>query len=124
PELGQITATGNIVGTPYYMPPEQVRGEDVDARNDIYSLCALLYTCLTGSYVFDAPTALGVLTAQLQDDPTPPHVRAPSQNIAPEVSELILKGLKKDPAARYQSIDELAAALNAELKGQSQVSLH
>src|SRR5690606_21781136 len=96
----------------------------VDARGDIYSLCALLYTCLTGSYVFEAPTALGVLTAQLQDEPTPPHRRAPSQNIAPEVSDLILKGLKKDPAARYQSIDELAAALNAELKGQSQVTLH
>lgn len=124
PEFGQITATGNIVGTPYYMPPEQVRGEDVDARSDIYSLCALLYTCLTGTYVFDAPTALGVLTSQMQDEPEPPHLRAPSLNIAPEVSELILKGLKKDPAARYQTIDDFAAALNAELKGQSQISLH
>lgn len=124
PELGQITATGNIVGTPYYMPPEQVRGEDVDARGDIYSLCALLYTSLTGSYVFDAPTPIGVLTAQLHDDPEPPHLRAPSMNIAPEVSELILKGLQKDPRNRYQSIDEFATALGAELKGQSQVSLH
>lgn len=124
PELGQITTTGNIVGTPYYMPPEQVRGEDVDPRGDIYSLCALLYTCLTGTYLFDAPTPLGVLTAQLQDEPEPPHLRAPTMNIAPEVSELIVKGLKKDPRDRYQSIDEFEDALRNELKGQSQVSLN
>ncbi len=124
PELGQITTSGNIVGTPYYMSPEQVRGEDVDPRGDIYSLCALLYTCLTGTYVFDAPTPLGVLTAQLQDDPEPPHLRAPSMNIAPEVSALILKGLQKNPRDRYQNVDEFEDALRAELKGQSQVSLH
>lgn len=124
PELGQITATGHIVGTPYFMPPEQVRGEDVDARGDIYSLCALLYTCLTGVYLFDAQTPIGVLTAQLHDEPEPPHLRAPSMNIAPEVSDLILKGLKKDPRDRYQSVAEFAAALSTELRGQSQVSLH
>ena len=124
PELGQITTSGNIVGTPYYMPPEQVRGEDVDARGDIYSLYALLYTCMTGTYDVDAPTPLGVLTAQLTKDPEPPHLRAPAMQIPIEVSELILKGLQKDPAHRYQSIDELEEAIRAELRGQSQVSLH
>lgn len=124
PELGNITTSGNIVGTPFYMAPEQVRGENVDHRADIYALCALLYTCMTGAYVFDAPTPVGVLTAQLSKSPEPPHERFPELGIDPGVSDLVLKGLEKDPADRYQSMDEFEEALRNQLRGQSQVSLH
>lgn len=123
-DFGSITSTGNIVGTPYYMSPEQVRGEDVDGRGDIYSLCALLYTCITGTYVFDASTPLAVLTAQLHQEPEAPHVRAPSQEIPESASALILKGLEKNPADRYQSVDELEEALRSLLLGRTELSLH
>src|SRR5690606_20190580 len=123
-DFGSITSTGNIVGTPYYMSPEQVRGEDVDGRGDIYSLCALLYTCITGTYVFDANTPLAVLTAQLHQEPEAPHLRAPLQGIPEAASALILKGLEKDPADRYQSMDELEGALRLCVRRRTELSLH
>jgi serine/threonine-protein kinase len=118
-ELNAITSSGHIVGTPYYMSPEQVRGEDVDGRADIYSLCALLYTSITGYYVFDAPNPVGVLTQQVTATPTPPHERAPDLDIPLSVSNLILKGLQKDPRMRFQSAEELEDALMGELQGTS-----
>src|SRR5690606_29565815 len=91
---------------------------------DIYSLCALFYTCITGTFLFDAPTPVGILTAQLTSEPEPPHLRAPDRGIPPGVSDLILRGLAKDPQARYQTMAEFEKALRGELRGQSQVSLH
>ncbi len=119
----QITMTGNIVGTPYYMPPEQVRGEEVDARSDIYALCAVMYTCLTATHLFEAPNHVGVLTKQVKERPQPPHERVPKLNIRESVSRLILKGLEKDPDDRYQTVAELEDALRSQLHDTSQVSL-
>ena len=123
-ELNEITSSGNIVGTPYYMPPEQVRGEDVDPRGDVYAMCALLYTCLTGTHVFEAPSPVAVLTMQLSAEPEAPHLRCPELNISETVSQLILKGLRKDPAQRFQSATELEQAIRAELSGESLSNLH
>lgn len=119
-----ITRTGNIVGTPYYMPPEQVRGEDVDPRGDVYALCAVLYTCLTGHHVFEAPSPIFVLTQQLNGEVIPPHERAPELEISEDVSALVLKGLEKKPADRFQSVTELEFALKAELQGTSYTRLY
>lgn len=123
-ELNDITSSGNIVGTPYYMPPEQVRGEDVDPRGDVYAMCALLYTCLTGTHVFEAPSPIAVLTMQLTAAPQAPHLRCPELGIPESVSSLILKGLRKDPAQRFQSATELEQAIRAELSGESFSDLH
>ncbi len=122
-ELNDITSTGNIVGTPYYMPPEQVRGEEVDARGDVYAMSALLYTCLTATHVFEAPSPIAVLTAQVSQAPEPPHLRAPQLDISLSVSALIMKGLAKDPRDRFQSITELGEALLGELSGESRENL-
>lgn len=122
-ELGQITSTGNIVGTPYYMPPEQVRGEEVDPRGDVYALCAVLYTCLTGHHVFEAPSPIAVLSQQLSGEVIPPHERAPELEISESVSALVVKGLNKDPAGRFQSVQELEQALKSELQGSSYTRL-
>ncbi len=118
-DLNEITSSGNIVGTPYYMPPEQVRGEEVDARGDVYALCALIYTCITGTHVFEAPSPIAVLTQQVTGVVQPAHERAPHLKIAKSVSNILLKGLEKSPDSRFQTVTELEEALAAELQGVS-----
>src|SRR5687767_8599434 len=66
-----------IVGTPYFMAPEQIRGEEVDARTDIYSFGALMFEILTGEHVYQGTTAVGVLTKHLTGDADAPSMRAP-----------------------------------------------
>ncbi len=118
-DLNEITSSGNIVGTPYYMPPEQVRGEEVDGRGDVYALCALIYTCITGTHVFEAPSPIAVLTQQVTGVVEPPHDRAPHLDIPVSVSNILLKGLEKKPKDRFQSVMELEQALAAQLQGVS-----
>lgn len=118
-ELNEVTSSGMIVGTPYYMSPEQVRGEDVDARGDVYALGAVMYTCLTGVPAFEAPTPVAVLTMQLTTLPEPPHLRFPGLRIPRGVSDLVMRALAKEPGDRFPTIADFAAAIEAELRGTS-----
>ncbi len=108
---GVETERGLIVGTPYYMSPEQIRGDEVDPRSDIYSLGALMYKVLTGQYVFTSKTPVGVLTKHLTNDVTPPSERAPAQGIDPLVDEMILRALAKEPGDRFQDIESFLGSL-------------
>jgi eukaryotic-like serine/threonine-protein kinase len=100
-----------IVGTPYFMAPEQIRGDDVDARSDIYSFGALMFELLTGKHLFDGTTAVGVLTKHLTAAPDAPSMRAPQMGIDPRVDHLCHKAIAKSPADRWQSAAELAQAI-------------
>ena len=100
-----------IVGTPYFMSPEQIRGDDVDARSDIYSFGALMFECLTGEHLFTGSTAVGVLTKHLTVEPDPPSMRVPKLGIDPQVDAICKKALAKDPAHRFQSAAKLAEAI-------------
>ncbi len=115
-ELMDVTTRGVIVGTPYYMSPEQVRGETVDQRSDLYSLGALMYKALTGVPVFDAATPVGVLTKHLTDDAEAPGVRCPESTIPEGLSRIVMRLLHKDREQRFQSVKALQAALVAELE--------
>lgn len=115
-ELVEVTTRGAIVGTPYYMSPEQVRGEAVDQRSDLYSLGALMYKALTGKPVFDAATPVGVLTKHLTDDAQAPSMRFPEYTIPESFSRIVMRLLNKDREQRFQSVKELQAALVAELE--------
>ena len=97
-----------IVGTPYFMSPEQIRGDDVDARTDIYSFGALMFELLTGQHLFTGSTAVGVLTKHLTAEPDAPSMRAPKMGIDPRVDHLCRKALAKDPSERWQTAAELA----------------
>ena len=97
-----------IVGTPYFMSPEQIRGDDVDARSDIYSFGAMMFEILTGQHLFTGSTAVGVLTKHLTADPDAPSMRAPKLGIDPQVDAICKKALAKDPSARFQTAAELA----------------
>jgi serine/threonine-protein kinase len=105
------TGRQQIVGTPYFMSPEQIRGDDVDARTDIYSLGALMFELLTGQHLFTGSTAVGVLTKHLTAEPEAPSMRAPDMGIDPRVDHLCVKALAKEPAVRWRSTSELGDAI-------------
>lgn len=101
----------SIVGTPYFMAPEQIRGDDVDARTDIYSFGALMFEVLTGQHLYSGGTAVGVLTKHLTGDPDAPSMRAPKLGIPPAVDHLCRKALARDPNDRWTTAAELAEAI-------------
>jgi len=105
------TERSQIVGTPYFMSPEQIRGEDVDTRSDIYSFGALMFQVLTGQHLYSGTTAVGVLTKHLTADPDAPSMRAPKMGIPPAVDHLVRKALARDPAGRWQSAQLLGEAI-------------
>jgi eukaryotic-like serine/threonine-protein kinase len=106
-----MTDKQQIVGTPYFMSPEQIRGDDVDMRSDIYSFGALMFEVLTAQHLFDGSTAVGVLTKHLTSEPDAPSMRAPRLGIDPRVDHLCRRALAKDPADRWQTAAELAQAI-------------
>jgi len=105
----RLTAAGLAIGTPAYMAPEQVHGQPVDARTDLYATGVVLYELLTGCVPFDADTPAAVFAQVAHELPMPPRSLNPS--IPPEVEAIVLRALAKDPAARYQSAAEMAQAL-------------
>ena len=119
-ELSEVTSRGAIVGTPYYMSPEQIRGDDVGPESDVYGLGALTYACLTGTVVFDAHTPMGVLTKHLTEAPESPSRRFPELNIPTSISRIVLATLEKDPKRRIRSVNDLQQAMIGELANDGQ----
>jgi serine/threonine-protein kinase len=96
---------GTIVGTPYYMSPEQAVGEPLDTRSDVYSLGAMFYEMLAGTRPFDAETVSGVINRHLYDPPPPFPA---SLGIPRRISTAIMQALSKDPEDRPQTAGDLA----------------
>jgi serine/threonine protein kinase len=105
------------LGTPDYMAPEQVKGQRGDERTDIYSLGAILYEMLTGRLPFEGQNAYTVMNARLAGDPVSPRSHHP--NIRPEVEEIVLHAMARDPAQRYPS----AAAMKADIDAPERVHM-
>ncbi|MBL0715434.1 MAG: serine/threonine protein kinase, partial [Desulfosarcina sp.] len=89
-------------GTPFYIAPEQLLGCRDDLRSDIYSLGMVFYEMLTGRLPFERSTRLAKVRRRLKSDPVPPRHYNPT--IAPQIQEILLKSLEKDPAKRYQTM--------------------
>jgi hypothetical protein len=105
----RITQGQMIMGTPQYMAPEQCLGEDLGPATDIYSLAVVAYEMLTGQVPFSAATPAAVLMAQVSNPLPPP--RSINPDIAPAVESVLLKGLAKNPAERYQTASAMVQAL-------------
>jgi len=98
------------MGTPDYMAPEQVKGKRGDERTDIYSLGAILYEMMTGRVPFEGQNAYMVMNARLIGDPIAP--RATNPEIPPEVEEILLHALEREPKDRYPSAEAMKAELD------------
>jgi eukaryotic-like serine/threonine-protein kinase len=108
-ETTGLTRTGTSIGTPEYMAPEQIQGQPVDARTDIYALGIVLYEMLAGWAPFSANTPVATLYKQVNEPPPP--LRQVNIGISTWVQEIVLKAMEKNPWDRYQKASEMAAAL-------------
>src|ERR1700675_1877100 len=104
-----ISETQGIAGTLPYMAPEQLQGEPLDSRSDIFSLGAVLYELATGQRPFPESNSSRLIDAILRQPPVPP--RALNPRLSPELERIILKCLEKQPDLRYQSAKELSVDL-------------
>jgi serine/threonine protein kinase len=103
------TDPGRAIGTPAYMSPEQVRGEPVDARSDLFSLGVVLYHLSTGRLPFEGGDVASIMAAILRDRPASPADLNPA--LPPALEPILTKALEKDPPRRYQSAAEMRADL-------------
>jgi eukaryotic-like serine/threonine-protein kinase len=95
-----------IMGTPEYISPEQVKGKRGDGRSDIYALGVMLYEMLTGKPPFQGPNPFAIMNDRLLNNPTPPREIDPS--ISPQLQEVIYRALERDPKNRYATAKEFA----------------
>ncbi|MGV9746174.1 Stk1 family PASTA domain-containing Ser/Thr kinase [Rhodococcus zopfii] len=111
-----MTQTAAVIGTAQYLSPEQARGEQVDARSDVYSVGCVLFEILTGEPPFKGDSPVAVAYQHVREDPPLPSSVNPS--VPPELDSVILKAMAKNPANRYQSAAEMRSDLIRVLSGQ------
>ncbi|MGH8563566.1 MAG: protein kinase domain-containing protein [Gammaproteobacteria bacterium] len=104
-----LTSTGMVLGTPRYLSPEQAKGLSVDGRSDLYSLGIIFYEMLVGRVPFDDPSVPSLLVKHMAEPPRPPSDLRPG--VPPAIESIVLRLLEKDPARRFQSAEDLSAAL-------------
>ncbi len=111
-----MTQQGDMLGTPQYMAPEQIRAEAIDGRTDIYALGCLIYEMVTARLPHEAPTVMALLSKHLLEQPVPPSQRRPELGLPIELDRLIQGAMAKDPGARpptMEAFGEQIAALLA-----------
>jgi beta-lactam-binding protein with PASTA domain len=107
----EMTETGSIMGTAQYLSPEQAQGHAVTAASDLYSIGVMLYEMLAGRLPFDGDSAVSIALKHLSEPPPPLAQLRPG--LSPAIESVVMAALAKDPAVRWQSADEFAAALEA-----------
>jgi tetratricopeptide (TPR) repeat protein len=123
PTWQRLTEAGNMVGTPGFMSPEQLRGQEIDARTDIFSLGATLYECATGVSAFERGTPVETSLRVVTETPPAPSELNPA--VPPGLDRIIARAMAKDPGGRYESADSLQSdlvKLRQEIQGPESVS--
>jgi serine/threonine-protein kinase len=114
-----LTKTGFILGTPVYMSPEQLSGEQLDGRSDVYSLAIIVYEMLSGRLPFEGDNAQAVMIKRLTTDPIPLRAVAPA--ISESVERVVMSALARKREDRTPTVEQLAAGLNSALYSGTQV---
>ena len=109
----RLTSAGMAVGTPTYMSPEQIRGQEFDARTDIYSLGVIMYEMLTGRPPYTGGDPISILYQHLEGKFAPPRQLLPS--IPEDIEAVVVKAMATEPAARFQSVTEFRQAIDSRL---------
>lgn len=110
----ELTQTGSFIGSPSYMSPEQIRGEDIDTRADIYALCVLFFKLITGRLPYDGDNTHDIMDQVLNSPvPKPHHFK---KNIPLYLSQFVAKGMSKSIKSRHQDMDTVVTALDKTLK--------
>ena len=113
-ESGQkVTKTGLVIGTPEFMSPEQLSGDTLDGRSDLYSLALVLYRMLTGKLPFEATTVQETMIKRLTDEPTKLADARPDLTFPPGIQPVLDTALARTPAERYQSVAKFAVDIGA-----------
>ena len=117
----ELTKTGDFVGTPLFASPEQVKGQSIDIRSDIYSVCATLYFLLTGKAPFAGASATAVIARIVSEDPQPIHELNPQ--VPERLERVVLRGLQRDRDLRYQTVAELRQAIEPFVSGKQEMTI-
>jgi YVTN family beta-propeller protein len=112
--LSGVSVAGDVVGTLEYVAPEQITGEPLDERADVYSLGCVLYECLTGQSPFPRATDVALLWAHVHEEPAPPSKVRPG--LPRELDSVLARALAKEPGRRYRSASELVQAARSALR--------
>jgi serine/threonine protein kinase len=105
-----LTQAGMVLGTPQYMSPEQLMGEELDPRSDLYAAGAVLFECLTGEPVFIAPTVMALIAKHVEEEPRDPRTVNPA--LPENLSRVVLRALAKKREQRWATAGQLHAALD------------
>jgi serine/threonine protein kinase len=111
----QMTQAGDMLGTPQYMAPEQIRGEQIDGRTDVYALGCMIYEMLTARQPYEATTVMALLSKHLLEQAIPPSQRRPDLMIPAVADDLVMSALAKDPAARPPTMEDYGERIAAVL---------
>jgi serine/threonine-protein kinase len=108
----RLTQAGMVCGTPGYMSPEQIRGEELDPRSDLYAVGVILYEMLAGKLPFEAATPMALVTKSLVEAPLSMAQRRPgAPPVTPELEEIVMRAMARERDGRFASADEMRAAL-------------
>ncbi|MBX9687046.1 MAG: serine/threonine protein kinase [Candidatus Obscuribacterales bacterium] len=116
---GKLTKTGMLIGSVHYMSPEQVAGQTVDARSDLYSCGCIMYEMLTGTKPFEAENPVGLMYLHANQKAASFSSHVATRNASPTIEAICFRAMEKDPLERYQNADEFAQDLDAFLNKRS-----
>jgi serine/threonine-protein kinase len=107
-----MTQDGDMLGTPQYMAPEQIKGESIDGRTDIYALGCLIYEMVTARLPYEAPSIMAMLSKHLLEDVVPPSQRRPDLALPPAIDQLVAAAMAKEPSARPETMEQFAELIS------------
>jgi eukaryotic-like serine/threonine-protein kinase len=109
----QMTQAGDMLGTPQYMAPEQIRGGQIDGRTDVYALGCMIYEMLTARLPYEAPSVMALLSKHLLEHAPAPSQRRPDLGLPPMIDDLVMRAMAKDPAARPPTMEDFGEQIGA-----------